>query len=461
MYNLGPRFTKAKTATPPFLGPNSYTICDKKECFKNRTPFLSSSVRKTTATYPVYTHAIYHPEEYNRRRIKGGASVNYTAKRLKYSEEDSPGPCDYELEVTEFPRQVGVGKLYLCRVPYSLTAKGPSVPSHLDENGYDIDNHGNLIKIPPNIYDTSRGPAKYNVPRGEICYTTNKYHKGSWWSKSNIVRFPKQVSATPGVGAYNIQGDCACEENEGYREMARLFSFLPRFTEAEMLRVAREDTPGPGSYNADTSSFTRKDSLSVAPVPFISGAKRLGSNLKSESPAPGEYEVQNCPAGRRDFSKRQYIGVQAGRPTVGKQQDYPGPATYNVLGPIDEKIRAKSNKYCCVDVPFYALAERKMGFVHKDAPHLPAPGDYDLEKMEMTKEYEGGPCFKSKSKRFTSITEIDGAGPASYNITEPFKKNTSRKSHNTGKVPFMSSQLRSAELKSKTPGMHYLFTAIH
>ncbi|KAK5645626.1 hypothetical protein RI129_004090 [Pyrocoelia pectoralis] len=469
MFNLASRFTKTNTATPPGLGPNSYTICDAKEylggyhctlSFKflsariteNRIPFLSSNIRNTTKTLPVYTHAIYHPEEHHRPRIKGGASLIYTAKRLKYNKDDAPGPCDYDPEVTIFPRQVGVGRVYLCRVPYSVSAKGPSVPSHLDENGYDIDDDGNLIKLPANVYDTSRGPARYNVPRGEFCYTTNKYHKGNWWSKSNTIRFPKQMSTTPGVGEYNLKTVTLSEGNEEYREMARLFSFLPRFTEAEMLRIEREDTPGPGSYNVDNSSFTRKESLSVTSVPFITGAARLSSGLKYETPAPGDYEVQHCPVGRRDFSKRQYIGAQAARFVSGKQQQYPSPNTYNVPNPIDVKIKAKSNRFSRVKVPFCVLAERKMGFVHKDAPDFPGPAEYDIQTKEITMEYEDGPCFKSRSKRFTRTTKTYDAGPASYDITEPFKKNTNRKSHNTGKVPFLSSELRSTKLKSKTPG---------
>ena len=54
-------------------------------------------------------------------------------------------------------------KLYVCPVPYSLEARGPSIPTKLDENGYEIDENNKLKKLPPYICDTSLGPAYYCV----------------------------------------------------------------------------------------------------------------------------------------------------------------------------------------------------------------------------------------------------------------------------------------------------------
>lgn len=92
------------------------------------------------------------------------------AKRFVYKADDTPGPMAYDpkimtkkcpkLDPTPIP---GKGKLYMCRMPYSAGANGPSVPTHIDENGYDI-MYGRLVKVLPDGHDRTLGPAFYNVP---------------------------------------------------------------------------------------------------------------------------------------------------------------------------------------------------------------------------------------------------------------------------------------------------------
>lgn len=97
------------------------------------------------------------------------------AKRFVYKASDTPGPMAYDPKIRSKkcpkidPTPIsGKGKLYMCRVPYSSDVKGPSVPTRIDENGYDIAS-GTLIKVAPNDYDNTLGPAFYKVPR------VNKY----------------------------------------------------------------------------------------------------------------------------------------------------------------------------------------------------------------------------------------------------------------------------------------------
>lgn len=54
-------------------------------------------------------------------------------------------------------------KLYVCKVPFYNDVKGPSVPSHMDDNGYTVDENDKLIKNPPDVVDTTLGPARYCV----------------------------------------------------------------------------------------------------------------------------------------------------------------------------------------------------------------------------------------------------------------------------------------------------------
>ena len=60
-------------------------------------------------------------------------------------------------------QNVGVGKLYLCPPPRLNLVVGPSVPTRIDENGYDFTEHGDLVKVPPDEHDNSLGPAFYDV----------------------------------------------------------------------------------------------------------------------------------------------------------------------------------------------------------------------------------------------------------------------------------------------------------
>lgn len=92
------------------------------------------------------------------------------AKRFVYKVDDTPGPMAYDpkirtkkcpkLDPTPIP---GKGKLYMCRVPYSTDANGPSIPSRIDENGYEVVN-GRVVKVPPDDRDHTLGPAFYDVP---------------------------------------------------------------------------------------------------------------------------------------------------------------------------------------------------------------------------------------------------------------------------------------------------------
>lgn len=102
------------------------------------------------------------------------------AKRFIYKNDGTPGPTAYDpkIRTKKCPKLdptpiAGKGKLYMCRVPYSAGPEGPSVPTHIDENGYDITMEDQLIKVPPNYHDRSLGPAFYDVPPVKRCLILN------------------------------------------------------------------------------------------------------------------------------------------------------------------------------------------------------------------------------------------------------------------------------------------------
>ncbi|KAF2881635.1 hypothetical protein ILUMI_24492 [Ignelater luminosus] len=462
MFDLAARFGSLdKGGTPSNIGPNSYIICEGREpVLRNAVPFLSSTGRKLRLNSEIYTDTIFNPDDtLVKRRVTGGSTLRNKAIRLRYPKGDTPGPADYDPKKIEKgckykpPLCHGKGKLFVCRVPYTVFASSPSVPTHIDENGYNVDEYGNLVKCPPDPHDRTLGPAFYDVPRGEICFTTLKYHKGCQWSKSKTKRKTMPISDTPPPGAYDPKlNPCTkTKHDEEYRELARYFSFFPRFTEAEMLRITREGLPGPGYYNVNASSFQCPKSLSINPRPFIVKSERFSSNLNSDKPGPATYEICDAVTKQQQFSTKCVpFGIQSRRFSATKTATTPGPASYDIKSPLVEKLCSKINKYSAVDVPFYRTSERKMGFASPEAEFLPGPGEYDVEKPEVEKEEVSASFFKSRTARFRRSRTKEDGGPASYNISEQFNKNHNRRSHNTGKVPFLSSQSRTSGRRRKT-----------
>lgn len=118
----------------------------------------------------MYTHNIYNPLDSLPRNVIGGASLRNKAKRLRDLKSDTPGPAEYDPKIQKkgckyIPPPVhGTGNLYVCRVPYTITVSAPSIPTQINENGYDITVDDDIVQIPPDDHDRTRGPAYYNVP---------------------------------------------------------------------------------------------------------------------------------------------------------------------------------------------------------------------------------------------------------------------------------------------------------
>ena len=53
-----------------------------------------------------------------------------------------------------------------------------------------------------------------------------------------------------------------------------------------------------------------------------------------------------------------------------------GPASYEVKGALQEKLRQKRNKYAFCDPPFNTTSVRGMSFVARDAEFTPSAADY-------------------------------------------------------------------------------------
>ncbi|KAF5281561.1 hypothetical protein FQA39_LY05096 [Lamprigera yunnana] len=452
MYDLAPRFNRTITGTSANVGPGTYILCSPKETSKNCAPFLTNAPRKVGLHRAPYTEAIYFPKKSGEERIKGGASIIYTAQRTKL-EEDTPGPASYngtdKRSCKRIPRYRGKGKLYVCKVPFTVGISTPSCPTRIDENGYDVDEFGNLYKVPPTQYDPSEGPACYNVPYG-------------WsWSKSKVSRFIKPSDLTPGVGDYNI--DTTPVQNPTYleiREMARLLSFLPRYSEAQMLKAEKEGFPGPADYDYKESSFHVKQSMSVVPKPFLTAEKRFQNFASLNTPSPVDYCIPKQLSTSKHFSVRRVSFNAASRWKQKRRDQIPGPNVYVINNDnIDDKLRKKTNKYSCVNPPFLTTTKRKVGFLPDT--ETPGPADYETYIFDFPKEVVQPVHCRPMPRRFQESSHKKEAGPGSYNVAMSFEKSCLRKSHNVGKVPFCINAARSKEASMPTAGQYYFLKIVH
>lgn len=70
-----------------------------------------------------------------------------------------------------------------------------------------------------------------------------KVYKGPQWSKSKSKRKIGEGKEGVGPGAYDLSKECCktfSEQDEYYRSLAKQFSFVPRYIEAQELRAIAE-----------------------------------------------------------------------------------------------------------------------------------------------------------------------------------------------------------------------------
>ncbi|KAK9732068.1 Sperm-tail PG-rich repeat [Popillia japonica] len=453
MYNLAQRQGLPKVGeTPDNVAANTYILDSYKTFKENRVPFLTKTERHFQISYKFYTDAIYNP--YRTGHIKGGSSIQNKSQRTLYVPNDTPSPTAYNPQkitkkqphVSHLPPP-GKGKLYVCRPPrFSNTA--PSIPTRIDENGYYIDEYGNLQKNSPDEYDTTLGPAFYHV-NTDTSNIIGSY-KGCQWSKRRAKRTTTDISKTPAPGTYNIETSIGKidSRDEYVREMARLFSYVPRTLEANELKLLQEDLPGPGRYDTNISTLKGHKHTGIHPPPLVIASKRFVAS-ESDTPAPNAYNLQDYPKRRRCSLLDVPFGSEAPRDSIARGAYGPGPAAYS---PSKEKLSRKRGYYGCAKSAFNSTAVRKIDFVTKDTLCMPGPANYIVEPLVKPQLNVSGCHFRSTTERFPDIVQSENVEPATYSISATFNKNRDRTSHNTGKVPFQSRQPKCTERISDNPG---------
>ncbi|KAJ8915645.1 hypothetical protein NQ315_003429 [Exocentrus adspersus] len=439
MYSRAPRDTlSVNSQTTRNVGPATYAISDGLDYRVNVVPFLSSKKRVPSFLRKPATEVYYGlPDTIT--SVKGGSTPRNKALRFVTQISDTPAPGDYDPQIEvkcrrDVPSTVRPRKLYVCRVPYSTKVTAPSMP--LDPYGYSLNKNASLSKIHPAETDTTLGPAYYHVP-----FETINPNKGCKWSGRTGKRSFYNVEESPGPAAYDlVLPKCRKSvEEEQTREMARRFSFVPRYLEMREMKLWKEGLPGPGQYDVCNRDVC-KMCESAKPRPFVSAAKRFNMEV-SENPGPGHYDTSKD-ISKYPVSKRQVpFSVEAQRGDSTKQSDSPGPAYYYIPSPLTERLMKKKNVYTVFEPPFCTTAKRNTLGISPDAASSPSPADYYKDIQGHCKIFVSS-VFKSKTTRFKRVCKANEVSPASYDSGDAYKTSKGHTSFQMYETSFNSTSKR-------------------
>ncbi|XP_057671943.1 sperm-tail PG-rich repeat-containing protein 2-like [Diorhabda carinulata] len=437
MYNKTNRFgVPIKPQTSSLVGPTTYTVICKSQ-LKNQVPFLSSAELKSSFFNKSFCDTYYRLPEVKNTLL--ACSPSYTAPRTSQYGTESPGPAAHEVKPVKCYTQADriadkqvLRKLYACRVPYTLVGTGPSIPTKINENGYDVGPYGDVTPIPPTDHDTTLGPARYSVVKKS---RYDSLYRGIDWSVGKTRReFYNIDSNIPGPAEYNVKiPTCPRDkENDEFREMARLFTYIPRFLDKQDMISRKNNYPGPGDYD-----ITKYESCKRCPplerTAFFSGTKRFKYKT-NDSPAASAYFYKPS---KYNVSKLGIpFGVGSSRFPKKKEAPTPSPADYDIKGIIREKLE-KNLQYADQKPPFGKSARRVTIEISKDVLNTPSPQLYTIQCVPACKLYTTS-TFKSKIARFPKQCRTLEGAPGRYNDMESFNKVKNKKSYNVSKVSFNS-----------------------
>ncbi|XP_044752621.1 sperm-tail PG-rich repeat-containing protein 2-like [Coccinella septempunctata] len=448
MYNNSPRFGIQKpTPTPPEVGPFTYILDD---CFQlqrvNVVPFGATSERKNTFAHVKYTDALYDAR--STKNIVGGHSLRNKAKRFVYKHSDVPPPGTYDPKLPGKRKQPsnipppGKGRIYLCNVPYSSLGSSPSIPTKRDAYGYKIGENGSIIKNIVPRRQKEVGPSTYYI-RVSSCVNEDPY-SGCRWSRQTSARTTYKIKEGPGPAAYDVRKVSTCRRDdveEEYREMAKRFSYLPRYTEQQMSMAQRQNYPAPNQYEK-TSCFTYKPPVTTVVKPFIARKPRFEQLKEREEAFHAIYDTMT-PMGYKVSPSVKEIPFTFtdGRFKKRKKESY-DPDLYLPKGFTEELIEKNLKPYSLFKPPFDSTVRREINFVAYDSHLKPDCAVYPREKVPPGYRLEKGhSIFLSTTERYDSKVTV--APPVTrYAITECFNKNRNKTSYNKKKLPFLETAER-------------------
>lgn len=198
---------------------------------------------------------------------------------------------------------------------------------------------------------------------------------------SRLAQVVKAAGKTPGPGKYDSKGTLG----------KRMFLFSK--TDKDKYNVKSAPTPAPGKYNmVETSKFRPR--VTGGQIPKGKGHRPIYNT--SEGPAPGKYDPKLSENHVMAPSMQKRV-TESRRDALQRSQSVPGPGRYS---PSFELQEIKEANY---SVPKSAFDKtRFVDTVVRSRSFLPAPGKYDLVKLE-------------KVSRGTKWCQINGLGRSPLN----------------------------------------------
>jgi len=258
--------------------------------------------------------------------------------------------------------------------------------------------------------------------------------------------YKSAVQSNVGPGSYNTNG-------------SRRFGAVKRMSPAPFSTSKERETgciqyqfsPGPGDYN--TSPKRNMESIPGARGVFKSKTKRSPLAHATDTPGPGEYSV----SGRWLKASHNRSSMYGG----GLKSRVPNTALHSERGDI-EWVRLPTAASIPTKAQKFGFKESESGdLVMETAPYKThsgttkdsaGPGEYDVEKINLSKKKGTSIWSRSKTKRNLPFRNKFVPGPGKYQAKVPSKKT------NTGsqKLSSMASKSkRFSEHTTQGPGPAY------
>nr|KAG5709515.1 hypothetical protein BaRGS_023197 [Batillaria attramentaria] len=255
---------------------------------------------------------------------------------------------------------------------------------------------------------------------------STRQYKGIFWGKQSSKRteFGGRESG-PGPGSYEPFHDLHSKaENANIdEENVRYESRIPRYNEAIIKEVEKNNIPGPGKYEVrgtfdPAPPKVNTEGMEVEHPPFLSQAKRF-TPLKDPNPPPGSY---NDPRTALDSLKR-VTGLKRspfGQTSVRFQPNHhikttPGPGAYNSTGIGSESMRKAYLESTRKGV-FGTTSTRTQAMMRREDLELPGPAHYQ------PKEKPFQPKYVHPTSNFASVTNRLVEPPPIVKEAGPFQE---------------------------------------
>ncbi|XP_044728635.1 uncharacterized protein LOC123292140 [Chrysoperla carnea] len=437
MYNLtkSHQSNKILSSTPCWVAPNTYDVEEIRDSNESYHPFLSSKPRFETKK--PFCNTFYNVK--NTDKIKGGKFLKGLRFEIECKRE--VGPCNFDYSDRRSSSDVSshsdsvkpqkrLPKLYVNRPKLTSGVSPPSVPTKIDEYGYDFDENGNLIKNTLSMVDICGCKEKEGTLKKSKCEPCKPCNE---WRKPTKERIEEQyqVNDVPSPGAYDpvdLNKLCTMKPDYAAQQKNKKCAPIIRYTDDIYRDAYRNNYPAPCDYSPKIKPRNKIQRL----VPFgISSSERrntLFGATNLESPAPNLYVITDRVAcGYQHLKCDLTFGHEERFRGIVVDNDVPPPGTYTPKVTIQDTLLSEIRRTRYLKGGF-GVTSPLHPCEHPDAS--PAPNQYCTQEPKDTCCYSKNiptSKFISKTKRF-ACNHLDTPNPFTYDTQSSFKATQDKKS---------------------------------